>query len=241
MQAMFNTAMFNTAMLNIAMSLSTVCQRSVVRQGVIAAVLGSVVSVVPIVAIAQDTQEQFDNDVVQFNVDTIVEFEFLESNNAYQSTFGVIDLSTGQRFPLIEEVIPSDAPQPINVPSDFEDDTGFSIRDDFPGTPGNAVPNPIAEFEFKANTPYAFYLESTFNGRPAGIVYSTDAENPSRGQQAQFENNIEALAAGGVVIRLDDTGSLLVSANQQDRDLDDFVVRAGGYLDCRLDQPSNIP
>ncbi len=205
-----------------------------IRQGIVATVIGSLASTVPMMAIAQ---EQFDNTVVRFNVDTIVEFEFLESNNAYQSTFGVIDLSTGERFPLIEEVIPSDMAQPLNVPSDYEDDTGFNIRDDFPGTPGNTVPNPFAEFMFEANKPYAFYLESVFNGRPAGIVYSTNAENPNLEQQARFENNIEALAAGSVIIRLDDTGSLLVNTNQQDRDLDDFVVRAGGYLDCQLDTP----
>jgi hypothetical protein len=226
----YNAITYN--MIASSTSLLTLHSIGWVRQGIVAAVVGSLTSAVPMVAIAQ---EQFDNTVVRFNVDTIVEFEFLESNNAYQSTFGVIDLSTGERFPLIEEVIPSDMTQPLNVPSDYEDDTGFSTSDDFPGTPGNAVPNPFAEFMFEANTPYAFYLESSFNGRPAGIVYSTNAENPNLEQQASFENNIEALAAGGVIIRLDDTGSLLVSASQQDRDLDDFVVRAGGYLDCQFD------
>ncbi len=193
------------------------------------AVAGGLASIWPGLSHAQ---ERFDNDVIRFELDTIVEFEFLESNNAFQSTFGVIDLSTGQRFPLFAEVIPSDFPQVVNVPSDFEDDAGAQNQDDFIGTPGNTVPNPYAEFEFEANVPYAFYLESTYNGLPAGIVYSTDAENPDTGRLARFEDSITGLAEGGIVIRLDDTGALLVGDGQQDRDLDDFIVRAGGYLDC---------
>ena len=195
----------------------------------VGAIVGGLVSALPTLAHAQ---ERFDNGVIQFDFDTVIEFEFLESNNAYQSTFGVVNLSTRERFPLIEEVIPSNAAQSINVPSDFEDDAGLQNRDDFIGTPGNAVPNPLAEFEFEADVPYAFYLESSYNGQPAGIVYSTDTENPNDGQQVRFEDNISRLAEGGVIIRLDDTGSLLVGGGQQDRDLDDFIVRAGGHLAC---------
>jgi hypothetical protein len=192
-------------------------------------IIGSLVGSWPSVA---NAQEKFDNDVIQFEFNTIVEFEFLESNNAFQSTFGVVNLRTGQRFPLLAEIIPSDFDQPVNVPSDFADDVGLQNQDDFIGTPGNTVPDPFAEFEFEANVPYAFYLESTYNGRPAGIVFSTDAENPNRDRQARFEDNILGLADGGVVIRLDDTGALLVGQGQQDQDLDDFVVRAGGHLEC---------
>ncbi|MGL5197115.1 MAG: hypothetical protein ACRC8Y_26295, partial [Chroococcales cyanobacterium] len=40
---------------------------------------------------------QFDNGGVLFDAETIVEFEFIESNGAYQSTFGVLNLQTGEK------------------------------------------------------------------------------------------------------------------------------------------------
>ncbi|HEY9604411.1 MAG TPA: hypothetical protein V6C85_22535, partial [Allocoleopsis sp.] len=50
--------------------------------------------------------DQFDTNGIQFDVDTIVEFEFVQSHGAYQSTFGVIDLDTREKTPLISEVKP---------------------------------------------------------------------------------------------------------------------------------------
>jgi hypothetical protein len=182
-------------------------------------------------------QEQFDTDAIAFEVDTVVEFEFLESNGLYQSTFGVINLETGERTPLIAEIKPSDALQSVNLPSNFQDYPNFQSQYDSLGTPGNAVPEPLAEFEFKANTPYAFYLESFYNGHSAGVVYSTSGQNLGGSDRIVFEGNtlegnIVALGNGGVVLRWDDTGSLLVQPAEEDRDFDDFIVRAGGHLDC---------
>ncbi len=179
---------------------------------------------------AAQAEEQFGNQGITMDVDTIVEFEFLESNGLYRSTFGVINLATGDRTPLIVEVIPTDG-----LPS-----TGRTVNrvtsgppgSTDVGSPGNAVPEPLAEFEFKANTPYAFYLESFLNGQPAGIYYSAVEQNRDRGTRSSFEGNFSDLAAGGVIVRWDDTGSLLVRPSQQDRDFDDFIVRAGGHLSC---------
>lgn len=173
--------------------------------------------------------EQFDNRGIQFDVDTVVEFQFVESQGAYQSTFGVINLDTGEKTPLVGEVKPSDRPQDVRTPTDY---TRSPSKPDFVGTPGNTVPQPLPEFEFKANTRYAFYLESTYDGRPAGILYSTDRQNPSGNQQVQFQGDLLTLQSGGVVILWDDTGSLLVSPPQEDRDFNDFIVRAGGHLAC---------
>jgi hypothetical protein len=178
----------------------------------------------------------FGNTGLQFEVDTIIEFEFVESNGAFQSSFGVINLDTGEKTPLLVEVKASDTFQDPSRPSDFQDDAGTGSRKDFRGTPGNTVPQPLAEFRFKANTRYGFYLESTYNGRPAGILYSTDSANPNNQQQVEFQGDFQALANNGSLIRWDDTGIVKV---QQERDFDDFIIRAGGNLDCGYNNVSN--
>lgn len=202
----------------------------------IAALVGGIVTSFATVVKAQDI---FENNGIQFDVDTIVEFEFVESNGAYQSTFGVINLDTGEKTPLLAEVKPSDSAQNVGRPSDYQNDTGTGTRKDFRGTPGNTVPQPLTEFQFKAKTRYVFYLESTYNGKPAGIVYSTNASNPGGNQQAQLEGGFQSLANNGTTIRWDDTGSVLVRQDKEDRDFDDFIVRAGGSLDCPYGKTAN--
>ena len=179
---------------------------------------------------AASAQETFDNRGIRLAVDTVVEFEFLESNGSYQSTFGIVNLQTGEKFPIYSEVKGSDAPQTVNQPSDFQDDTGIQNRDDFQGTPGVTVPQPLEEFRFAANTDYSFYLESSFNGRPAGVLYSTSSQNTGNRQYARFEGPIEDVIGGGLLLRWEDSGSLLVGDANTDYDYDDFIVRIGGYL-----------
>lgn len=176
--------------------------------------------------------ETFDNTGIQFDVDTVVEFEFVKSQGAYQSTFGVINLDNGEKTPLIVETKPSDIPQDVTRPSNFQDDSGPASNDDFLGTPGNTVTQPLAEFQFQANTRYAFYLESLYNGRSVGILYSTNAQNSSNRQGVRFAGDVAGLNSGGTVIHWDDTGSVLVRDDQQDMDFDDFIVRSGGRLAC---------
>jgi hypothetical protein len=175
-------------------------------------------------------RETFDNRGIQFDVDTVVEFEFLEAHGAYQSVFGVINLATGEKTPLIQETKPSDLPQSPIAPSTFANDAGSNV--DFLSTPGNAVPQPLAEFDFKANTPYALYLESFYNGRSEQVFYSIDSRNPSNMQRVQFKSPIQSLVDGGVTVDWDDTGSLLVMSPEEDQDFDDFIVRAGGHVAC---------
>lgn len=202
--------------------------------------MGAIASGVVFASPSAQAQESFDNTSVQFETDTVVEFEFLESNGVYQSTFGVINLATGERTPLISEAKPSDVDQPVNVPSDYESDIGLEDRDDFIGTPGETVPQPLAEFEFRANTPYAFYLESFYQNRPAGILYSIDARNANNNQRVRLDGGLAGLASGGVVLRWDDTGALLVGGvAQSDNDFDDFVIRAGGHIACPFSQSEN--
>lgn len=161
---------------------------------------------------------------VRFDQDTTVESNFLESHGAYQSTFGVINLDTKEKTPLLVETKPSDNPESIFKPSSRRSHLG--TKTDFLGTPGNAVPKPTAQYNFKANQRYVLYLESTYNGRPTGIVYSTNILNSNREQQVQFAGSVKDLCTSGITVGWDDTGSKLVrNRQQQDRDFDDFVVR----------------
>lgn len=165
------------------------------------------------------------NSGIKFDRDTALEPSFLESHGAYQSTFGVIDLKTNQKTPLLVEVKPADTPAYVGGPSTHLNDR--DTQSDFAGIPGNAVPRPISKYVFRANNDYVFYLESTLNGRPAGIVYSTDTLNPSQERQVVFAGRPTDLCTpDGMILAWDDTGSKLVkNRQQQDRDFDDYVVR----------------
>jgi hypothetical protein len=165
--------------------------------------------------------EDFNNNFIRFEKDVAVEFEFVESRGAYQSTFGVINLVSGEKTPLLAEVKSSD------------DGALTSPRSrDFLGTPGNTVPQPLTEFTFKAGQPYAFYLDSTYQGREAGTVYSSNNRNLG-GQLQSRMGDMGGLANQGLKIEWDDTGSVLSRRN--DLDFNDFQVIAGGNasLGCR--------
>ncbi|MBE9169663.1 hypothetical protein IQ238_19760 [Pleurocapsales cyanobacterium LEGE 06147] len=221
----------------------------------------SAVGLLTLLGLPARAVELFGNEGIQFKQDTIVEFEFIVSHGAYQSTFGVVDLDscttdsldTCEKTPLLWEVKPSDTADTIYRRSSYEDNVKINDLDDFKGTPGDAVPEPLAEFLFKAGRRYAFYLESTFNGKPAGTVYSTNLYNSYGHRQALFNNeppdhadlrlvtrrNVlvetddksDDLINGGVLIRWDDTGSELVQEEFQDVDFDDFIVGIGGQID----------
>ncbi|BAU14275.1 hypothetical protein_185 [Leptolyngbya sp. NIES-3755] len=172
------------------------------------------------------------NSGIQFNQDTTLESNFVESHGAYQSTFGVINLDTKEKTPLLVETRASDAQESIFKPSSRRSHLGTNT--DFRGTPGNAVPQSATQYRFRANQRYVLYLESSFNGRPTGILYSTDVLNPNREQQVQFAGGINDLCSGGITLGWDDTGSKLVrNRQQQDRDFDDFVVQMKS-LSCGL-------
>ena len=210
------------------------------------------------------------NQGVRFDEDTTVEFEFIESHGAYQSTFGVIDLDTCQpgvegginfssciKTPLLSEVKASDSFDFNDVyrESSYETDLQAGRNNDFLGTPGVTVPNPLAEYKFEADKIYVFYLESQFNGKPTGVVYTTNLINNKGNRQALFlaeeltaqtvaqkrndytsnENKFDDLINGGLLLSLDDTGSALVKTNQEDADFDDFIVGIGGYI-CNPNQ-----
>jgi hypothetical protein len=204
--------------------------------------------------------EMFGNEGVYFEQDTIIEFEFIQSHGAYQSTFGVIDLDSCtssamescQKTPLLSEVKPADTQETVYRRSTYLDNASVEENYDFKGSPHDTVPKPLAEFEFLAGKRYIFYLESVYNGEPAGIVYSANFLNSANNQQALFnieppndllavkrrnsdldtQDKLDELINGGVMMRWDDTGSKLVRNEFQDIDFDDFIVGIGGEFDC---------
>jgi hypothetical protein len=152
--------------------------------------------------------EQFNNQAVQFDRDTIVEFQFLSSNNAAQSTFGVLNLTTGEKTPLISETRATDKPGKV-----------------FTGTAGKSVRKPFAEFTFKSGTAYTLYLESTLKGKPATTVYSAPDKNGGA-QLAKFDNDATALGTQGVKIAWND------GTKSKGSNFDQFLVIAGGGIGC---------
>ncbi len=172
-------------------------------------------------------QDSFGNQVVEFPVDTTVEFEFKESHGAYQSSLGIINVDTGQPVKvLFSEAKPYDSygTGEVQPSSPGQNNTGTSI--DFLGTvQGGTVQNQLSEFTFKANTRYAFYLESV---SPTGQTRRTVlSSNPL---STVFNGALDAGNRGGIVgsrIAWDDDG---LPRPGKDQDFDDFVVEAGGYL-----------
>lgn len=232
----------------------------------------STIGLLGIIPQAATAADYIGNRGIQFEQDTTIEFEFIVSHGAYQSTFGVIDLDSCQttpdqviifdscqKTPLIREVKPADNNETVLRPSNYQDDLSGSVVSDFIGTPGNAVSEPLAEFTFEAGKKYAFYLESEYNDKFAGIVYSTDFINLQSDRRALFNdenlsraelatrrdtpttdvNQFETLINGGLLLRFDDTGSELVKKADQDTDFDDFVVGIGGYESCLYEQSQN--
>jgi hypothetical protein len=151
--------------------------------------------------------EQFNNQTILFDRDTIMEFQFLKSNNAAQSTFGVLNLATGEKMPLISETRAQDKP-----------------GKNYLGTSGKAVRKPFAEFTFKSGTPYSLYLESNLKGKPATTVYSSLEKNGGQ-QVAKFDNDASALGTQGVKIGWNDGVG-------RGSDFNQFLVIAGGGVGC---------
>lgn len=172
-------------------------------------------------------EDSFANQVVEFPVDTTVEFEFKESHGALQSSLGILDLETGQPVKeLFTEVKPYDD-YGTGRPQTRGGQNSIGTRLDFVGTvEGGTVANRTSEFTFKANTRYAFYLQSvSATGQTRRTVVSTST------LAALFNGTLDSGSHDGIVgtrIAWDDDG--LPQANRKDDDFDDFVIEAGGYL-----------
>jgi hypothetical protein len=152
--------------------------------------------------------EQFNNQSVQFDRDTIIEFQFLGSNNSAQSTFGVLNLATGEKTPLISETRAQDKP-----------------GKNYTGSAGKTVRKPFAEYTFKSGTPYSLYLESTVKGKGSTTVYSAPDKNGGS-QLAKFDNDATSLGTQGVKIGWND------GISGKGSDFNQFLVIAGGGVGC---------
>jgi hypothetical protein len=158
--------------------------------------------------------EEFNTQNIKFDRDSIVEFQFLKSNNAAKSTFGVINLATNEKTPLISESKAFD--------TTVKKGKKAKKSQNYIGTAGKAVRKPFAEFTFKANTPYALYLESS-GGKGTTTVYSNSSNGAPA--SAQFDNDVTGLGSQGVKIGWNDGASVSGNFNQ-------FMVIAGGGLGC---------
>jgi hypothetical protein len=195
--------------------------KSALRLGLGAIAAAAITTLAPSVKAADD----FNNNFIRFGKDTKVEFEFIESHGAYQSTFGVINLVSGEKTPLLAEVKASDDPSLVSPRSR-----------DFVGTPGNTVAQPLASYTFKAGQPYAFYMDSTYQGREGGTVYSSNNRNIG-GQLQGRVGDIGGLSSQGLKIDWEDTtpaGGVI--ARRGDMDYNDFTIVAGGNAgkSCRV-------
>ena len=87
----------------------------------------------------------FNNSGISFDKDTTVKFDFLESHNWFQSSFGVKNTVTGEETLLINEIMNRDA------------GSGKYINDEL-GTCGESVLDCSVKFTFEAETDYEFFI-----------------------------------------------------------------------------------
>lgn len=135
---------------------------------------------------------------IEFDTDTVVDFEFILSNGSFQSGFGIADAEGNILTTLFSE----------NAPG-FDD----PAHDDFVGTPGITVTDPTASFTFLAGQEYSFFLTTEI---APGVVFSTTELNAPTTVQAQFTGDV----ATGAEVAFDDRGA------GDDKDFNDFRVRA---------------
>ncbi len=181
---------------------------------------------------AQNPDDIFDTQVIQFSEETTVEFEFIESHGAFQSAFGVVNLDTGEETILFQETKPYDAfgtgqRQP-SAPG--QNNVGSSI--DFLGTvAGGTMQNqsgessPYSEYTFESGTRYALFLQSV---SPTGQTRRRVISNSE--SAALFAGSLDGGTQQGITgtrVAWDDDG---LETASKDTDFDDFVIEAGGYL-----------
>ncbi|MCT7961930.1 PEP-CTERM sorting domain-containing protein [Laspinema sp. D1] len=166
----------------------------------------------------------FGTNGISFETDQKVNFNFVSSNGAFQSTLKIFEVLTSgavqDKGGLFEEVKGSDN----------------GSRNGYRATLGNAVQMVNNTFTFVANRVYTLGLVSTYNGKNAGTVYSTSSLNHARLQRAAFGSTggTEGIAlpganllqagnpfSGPIAIAFED-----IKWASADGDFNDFVVTA---------------
>ncbi len=168
----------------------------------------------------------FGTNGISFDTNQEVKFNFVSSNAAYQSTLKIF------------EVLSNGTVQAVNNGVLFEEvkasDNGS--KKGYQSTLGNAVQMVNDTFTFLAGKVYTLGLASTYNGKDAGIVYTTSSLNRSGLQRSVFGST------GGEEAKAFEAASSLQSANPfngpaaiafedvkwaaADKDFNDFAVTA---------------
>lgn len=166
----------------------------------------------------------FGTDGIRFDTDQQVNFNFVSSNGAFQSTLKIFEVLEGgalqEEAVLYEEVRGSDD----------------GSRNGYRATLGNAVQMVSNTFTFLATKVYTLGLVSTYNGNNAGTVYTTSTLNYTGLQRSVFGSTggqegialpgASSLQAGNpfsgpVAIAFED-----IKWARADGDFNDFVVSA---------------
>ncbi len=173
--------------------------------------------------------ETFGTNGLKFVQDTNVEFTFIQSNGAFQSTLKLFEVGSSNTLTAVKTLFAETKGS----------DDGW--KNGWLGTCGNTVLNCTTYYTFQANKTYTLGLDSGANG----IVYSTTALNNfapggtqqavfnSFGSQGQPDTTPFPIGDGGqfqaadplamvVKIGIDDRG------NNNDKDFQDFTVTALG-------------
>ncbi len=176
-------------------------------------------------ATPSQAQDFFSNQSIEFEEDTVVEFEFIQSHGSYQATLGIKDETTGEETVLFRETQPYDSFGSFTAERSSTGNNDLGTQTDFVGTvEGGTVQNRFSEQLFKAGRKYSFFLESVSpTGQTRRTVVSTQ-------NFARFNGNLDGGAVGsrtGTQLAWEDGGQVEVG---NDSDFDDFVIEAGGYL-----------
>jgi hypothetical protein len=162
----------------------------------------------------------FDNNGIVFDVDTLVQFNFVEAFGELQSVFGVVAIdagSIGTKTVLIGENSPG-----------YDTASDGSPLPNAPSTCGVTINTPCnTSFLFKSGQTYSLFLDN-FTVSPQGesrleySEYSTSALNAGvsriTGPAVIFDGD---LANSGTLLRWEDYGALGFAA-----DFDDFLIQA---------------
>ena len=178
-----------------------------------------------VLATPAQAQDFFSNQTIEFEEDTIVEFEFIQSHGSYQATLGIKDETTGEETVLFRETKPYDSFGSFTSERSSTGNDDLGTNTDFVGTvQGGTVQERFNEYMFKANRTYSFFLESVSpTGQTRRTVVSTQ-------NFARFNGGLDEGSIGdrtGTRLAWEDGGQVEVG---NDSDFDDFVIEAGGYL-----------
>lgn len=155
---------------------------------------------------AQAAHLGFGNQIIRFDKDTTIRFDFLSSNGQYRSDLSVFTVNGKKTSQVGGSLLTEAAPGYIKTSPDYQGECLLCS----------------STFKFLAGVEYTLGLTSEVKKKVGdsytsrGTVYSTDRLNSGSAQNALFSGTL----AKGLTIKWDDNG------NGPDRDYNDVVVGA---------------